>query len=303
MRSWFYKEREYERWVSAAFWVIIGIGILFAAALNPTTGSEEYQNCRNETENIYKLRIESLPSTLNSQANQPNQKTKADYDQEYLENKATCNDLKAQWSVAIVTYIAFCVGCVGILLVYRTLNATRETIKVTRIAADKQITANTRATRAEFQPYFSAEDISSIAIGTENNGTTLFIYAYSFEFKNIGKTSASNLEITARVERMNFFNLEETFEGEVKNLKSGDMHPTEEWTCEINFPFPFPNGDAANYYRAIDNFDIFVNVSFSDMFSDETVREYVFRYTCDRVSLGAQLQSVEEQRSQGNQTS
>ena len=163
-------------------------GVLLAVALSPTKSGNQYQTCVNNAEDIYDVSVSVLhaaPSRLESDADK---KTQNEYKQRYHENRVACSDLKAQWAMAVITYTAFWVGLLGIILVYLTLKATRETIKVTRESSDAQLTELQKSTRLDMQPYLSCRAIK-VREQTRVEGQEVQTHQ-TFIIKNNGKTPA-----------------------------------------------------------------------------------------------------------------
>lgn len=103
-----------------------------------------------------------------------------EYQEEALKNAIGCSELKAQWTVADITFWAFCAGIFGIILIALTWYATKEAVKVTRQAA-----------KDELRAYLAIE---SIRAGTDRDERGHF-YSVEIKVKNIGQTPAYNLVI------------------------------------------------------------------------------------------------------------
>lgn len=189
MKKWFYTDEEFERAKYFVGVVALFFFLFVAVSLNPTHERDKFDKCKIEAAEVYADRIESLTQKGNQQVNPV---TKANYEQEYLENKVACNNLDAQWSLAVVTYFAFCVGIIGIILVFLTLRATRETIKVTRNAAKEQILEAEKATNAAWA---SVEESKS-QFRREMQPGLIVTDVESFDFHMARKVNYSGEQVT-----------------------------------------------------------------------------------------------------------
>jgi hypothetical protein len=152
-----------------------------------------------------------------------------------------------------------------------------------------------KATKAEFQPYISTIEEIDVEVVEPNRGTTsyeLVAYTNSIKIENIGKTPATDVGVTVTAK---FYQQGRHLEkvGEVFDLKTGNMMPNEPWYFRLRVEFDFPEGDAFSFKR-IREMDIYITLSFKDMFSDDTVRKYILHYLCDQIGYGGELQSINE---------
>jgi len=202
-------------------------------------------------------------------------------------------DHKAQIRMSRYAFFGVILGIFGSGLLVKTLLYTRDA----SIAASETLSVARKATKAEFQPYLSAEHIKRIGVVLRSRGDVyhqLNVYTNDFQIKNVGKTPASEVEITARAvhyDQGRHFDIN----ANVSDFKTGDMTPTELWYCSLSFEIDFPDGDANDFER-IREMDIYITVKFRDMFSDKKFRTYVFHYLCDTPEIGAKLQSIEEKK-------
>lgn len=162
-------------------------------------------------------------------------------------------------------------------------------------SARKSLEVTHNATKAEFQPYISVPqsiDFDVITPERGDNGDTLVAYSDSIEIKNVGKTPASSINVSAQGK---FYKDRRHFDEQalIDTRKTGDMVAGDTWNCRVRFDFDFPDGGAYNFKR-IREMDIYITVTFQDMFTSNGTRRYIFHYLCDEVGYGAELQSVEE---------
>ena len=150
MRKFFYTEEEHRTASEWFFWMLVGLCILAYVGTNPAHQQNEYNHCAQHAKAVYEMGVEALTSPDKGQESAIYKSEEAKTEGQYLEHLATCNDLKAQWSVAINAHRAFWIGVIGILLVYRTFSASREAIRVTQKAADQQVIEAEKATAAAY---------------------------------------------------------------------------------------------------------------------------------------------------------
>ena len=282
--------------------LIIWAGLVVLSALGydtyltPNAGEMTYESCEQEVEGLYKDAIQEVPQEVEPGGpSRPEiDKTRKEAKQKNLENTVLCNDLAAQQAMSDRADWGLFVGIWGLFFLWITVRQTREAAR----AASSTLEVARDATKAEFQPYI--EVLNKIPVHTKpiptkptsENPIMWGVYINGFEIKNIGKTPASAVKVKVRGK---FEKDGRTFKkrGIVSGLKKGDFFSGKTWPCESEVKFESPEG-TTDYFADITEMDIYISVIFTDMFSDEKKRKYVFHYLYNKSLEGATLQSVTE---------
>jgi len=163
--------------------------------------------------------------------------------------------------------------------------AGKEGVKVTR-----------KATKAEYQPYIvSLDDSFNVHHYIPDNSNTVINFGGAFDIKNVGRTPASNTQVAATIKyKVSHYGERRDFDekGIITNWMYDDLHPDERRTFQLNFELAFPDGDAESFINKIKEMDIFITVSFNDIFT--TNRVYVLHFLINHMTTGAELQGVKE---------
>lgn len=161
------------------------VGISRYAKHSQPSNAADYSQCTEPTEIIGKGSgsIPSSPVRIIPDNGENDKSEQKNNTQELFDNKATCNDLKAQWSMADITHYAFWAGVAGVGLVFLTLLYTARGVFIAKDTARKQLRAYVSNSTVEFL----INDTSDKAYGV-------------IRYKNTGQTPAFDFKSTYRIE-------------------------------------------------------------------------------------------------------
>ncbi len=110
-----------------------------------------------------------------------------------------------------------------------------------------------KATKAEYQPYIvSLHDQFDVYHYIPDNRNTVINFVGDFVIKNIGRTPASNIQVTATIKykARNYGERKDFHEkGVFTNWRFYDLHPDEWRTFKLNFELAYPDGDAKDFFE------------------------------------------------------
>lgn len=139
-----YNEKQKRNFCRYATFLALLLFSWAAITLNPTEGRKDYDTCVKQAINIQSYQTVHISDTIKSGAelSWKQKREKAEADSKYLENRATCNDLKAQWSMAVIAYWGLLTGLLGLAAIMGTLwqtfkasQAATNTLKIAKIAS------------------------------------------------------------------------------------------------------------------------------------------------------------------------
>lgn len=158
-------------------------------------------------------------------------------------------------------------------------------------AGERGVAVTRKSARAEYQPYLTPlNDSFDVARYSPSIENTEINFVGDFDIKNIGRTPASNVTISAKI-KYKSQGREFNEDGIITGWRFGDLYPDKWRTFKLNFVLHFPDGDASDFMK-IRELDIFLYVKFRDMFTETRIQKLYF--LIDDIITGAELQSIEE---------
>jgi len=165
------------------------------------------------------------------------------------------------------------------------------------LAGAEGVNVTRKATKAEYQPYIiSLHDSFDVSHYIPGHNNTVINFVGDFDIKNIGRTPASNIQVSADIKYQgkNYGeNRAFDVQGTITNWRFDDLHPDEWRTFKLNFELVFPNGDAQKFMK-IREMDIWIRVMFNDLFGQ--TRCQVLHFLIDDMAAGAHLQGSKEEK-------